>query len=423
MVFIQNAQCIKNRGKCVFYNNLCVYTQVITKQSHTWIKLNKKERYAMYCWIIVRKGPEHPNSTWYIEQLRSHYSSALKSPKRIALVCDSSASINDQYFLAALLVRKAQDWNIEPTGEKKIEEYGDGDGYSGVIIGFEGTEASESNRKTTSNFACNAPQIEQAIGVLSDIDGNVYHTIKIGNQIWTVENLKVTHYNDGTPIPYCTDGIIEEEYEEDELEEEVYIVKLLGFFSVKKTRQIPTGRKIKKTRKTDQKWEYLTMPAYCYYDNNSSNKNKFGILYNWHSVNTGKLAPKGWHVPTDAEWTELENYLVLHGYNYDGTTDTTANNKIAKSMAAKTGWSTYSNTGTIGNDLSKNNLSGFSALPGGCRLSSGYFYNQSTSGFWWSAAENDASNAYDRNLSYGGDNLDRSSYLKGCGFSVRLVRD
>src|ERR1035441_4507351 len=94
-------------------------------------------------------------------------------------------------------------------------------------------------------------------GTVTDIDGNVYQTVKIGNQIWTVENLRVTRFNDGTAIPLDTS-----------------------------------------TATWDSIWNNgLTIPAYCYYNNmtNTDSIKKWGALYNWYAVNTGKLAPKGWH--------------------------------------------------------------------------------------------------------------------------------
>jgi uncharacterized protein (TIGR02145 family) len=224
-------------------------------------------------------------------------------------------------------------------------------------------------------------------GTVTDIDGNVYQTVKIGNQIWTVENLRVTRLNDGTAIPLDTS-----------------------------------------TATWDSLWYNggLTIPAFCYYNNmtNTDSIIKWGALYKWYAVNTGKLAPKGWHVPTDSEWEVMQSYLVINGYNDDGTTDTT-NNKIAMALAAQTDWLAYQayiGVGLPGNNLTMNNRSGFSALPGGCR--EGDFYDQSDNGYWWSATEYDASNAWFRNLSFDyGDDLDRGYGLKSCGFSVRLVRD
>ncbi|GEM_PF-853591 len=211
---------------------------------------------------------------------------------------------------------------------------------------------------------------------VTDVDGNVYHTVTIGTQTWMVENLKTTKYRDGTSIPNVTDATA---------------------------------------------WAALATPAYCWYNNDAAtNKSTYGALYNWYAVNTAKLAPTGWHVPTDAEWTTLQNYLIANGYNYDGTT---TGNKIAKSMAATTNWSSYTGTGTIGNDLTKNNSSGFTALPGGCRFSNGTFDTIGYYGYWWSSTEGGTTDAWFRYLYYGGGNLYGGYDTKSYGFSVRCVRD
>ncbi len=220
--------------------------------------------------------------------------------------------------------------------------------------------------------------ISQDAGTVTDIDGNVYHAIRLGNQIWTVENLRVTHYTDGTPIPKITD---------------------------------------------DAEWSACSTgtAAYCYYNNDSiANAEKYGALYNWHAVNNGELAPAGWHVPTEAEWDKLQNYLIANGYNWDGTT---TGNKIGKSMAAKTDWNTSDKEGSVGNDLSTNNSSGFSALPGGYRGPKGSFVLQGDDGTWWGTTESGASNAYNCELFHYEANLYGSYYDKDFGFFVRLLRD
>jgi uncharacterized protein (TIGR02145 family) len=218
-------------------------------------------------------------------------------------------------------------------------------------------------------------------GTVTDTDGNVYQTVKIGNQEWTVENLRVTKFNDGSAITKIT---------------------------------------------SNSTWDscyYTDIPAYCYYNNtaNADSIKKFGAHYNWYTVSAGKLAPTGWHVPSDADWMFLEYYLVSNGYNWDGTTNT---NKIAKSLAAKTDWSTYSTTiGSIAYDLTKNNSSGFSALPGGYRLRDGSFNCIGIYGHWWSTTVYSASFAYYRNLGYVDSTLTRDIGSMSCGFSVRLLRD
>jgi uncharacterized protein (TIGR02145 family) len=218
-------------------------------------------------------------------------------------------------------------------------------------------------------------------GVINDADGNEYHTVKIGGQVWTAENLRTTRYNDGSPIPLVTDS---------------------------------------------SRWNSLTTPAYCYYANtsNADSIKLFGALYNWYAVNTKKLAPKGWHVPDTSDWKKLQDFLIKNGYNWDGKT---SGNRVAKSLAAKTGWIVpHSDTGYAGliqNNLAINNKSGFSALPGGQRSRQQDFRHLGYNGFWWSASEDSALYAYDRCLSYQEDDLVKSNHYKSNGQSVRLIRD
>ena len=108
-------------------------------------------------------------------------------------------------------------------------------------------------------FSC-----EKEPEIVTNIEGNVYKTVTIGSQVWMSENLKTTKLNDGTDIPSVT---------------------------------------------SNTEWAELSTPGYCYYDNSWSNALIYGALYNWHTVNTGKLCPTGWHVPTDEEWTTLITYL------------------------------------------------------------------------------------------------------------------
>jgi uncharacterized protein (TIGR02145 family) len=228
--------------------------------------------------------------------------------------------------------------------------------------------------------------VEQQSGTMKDIDGNVYQTIKIGYQEWTAENLRTTKYNDGTPIPYNT------------------------------------GERREASDSASRKSADTNSPAYCYHNSTTDPKHikKYGALYNWHVVNTGKLAPPGWHVPTDAEWTELEDYLITNGYNWDGTT---WGNKIAKSLASKTDWDSSSHEGAIGNDPGKNNASGFSALPGGHSYPWGCDGDPIGSwGSWWSASEIDADFAWSRDL-WVSDSLRSNRDDKDEGHSVRLLRD
>jgi len=220
---------------------------------------------------------------------------------------------------------------------------------------------------------------------VKDVEGNVYQAVRIGNQVWMAENLRTTKYNDGTPIPLDT---------------------------------------------SSASWARATTPEYCYPLNttNADSIKKFGPLYNFYVVNPQnpkKLAPAGWHVPTDAELTILENYLIANRYTWNGTN---TGNKIAKSLTARTDWRDTINTqGTIGCDLTKNNTSGFSFLPGGDRHPDGTFGHVpgGYGGLWTSTVRtNDPSHVlyrflfYDFDYVYHGD-----SAPKNCALSVRLVRD
>jgi uncharacterized protein (TIGR02145 family) len=222
-------------------------------------------------------------------------------------------------------------------------------------------------------------------GVVTDYENNIYNVVKIGNQIWMSENLKTTKYNDGTGIPNITDNTA---------------------------------------------WAALTTGAYSDYDNTPANSTTFGRLYNWYAVdnnaatkvasNGGKnVCPTGWHVPTEVEWTTLENYLITNGYNWDGTT---TGNKIGKSMASTSGWTTDPTAGNVGNDQASNNRSGFTALPVGGRFISSFMLNKIL-GFWWSVTERSSTRASQHFLENNLSNLGRYDDFKYLGFSVRCLRD
>ena len=177
-------------------------------------------------------------------------------------------------------------------------------------------------------------------------------------------------------------------------------------------------------------WANLTTGAWCYYNNDETKPR----LYNWYAVMgihdpaslsnpslRKEFAPEGWHVPTDGEWTTLEEHLIANGYNYD---DTITENKIAKAMASTTGWSSTPFTGTIGNDQSSNNSSGFNAFPEGFRYRYGSFNIEGLNAIFWSSTENDTGLAWNRSLSsYYSDLYRLFVGFKLFGLSVRFVRD
>ncbi|HDR88604.1 MAG TPA: hypothetical protein ENN63_03110 [Bacteroidetes bacterium] len=196
-------------------------------------------------------------------------------------------------------------------------------------------------------------------GILTDVENNSYGIIKIGTQWWMTENLKATKYNDGDDIP-----LVE-----------------------------------------DYTWSDLDTPGYCYYQNDQATYGElYGALYNWHAVNTGKLCPDGWHVPSDEEWKVLTDFL--------GGID------VAGGKMKETGTEHWldPNTGAT-------NESGFTGLPGGDRSSSGAFGTDETTGHWWSSTELTTLNSWCRGLHYDNDDVNERYYYKRGGFSVRCVRD
>jgi uncharacterized protein (TIGR02145 family) len=206
-------------------------------------------------------------------------------------------------------------------------------------------------------------------GSVTDIEGTEYATIVIGSQRWMAENLRTATYANGDPIPNVTDVT---------------------------------------------QWGGLATGAWAHYQNNSSYNYPYGKLYNWYAVSDPRnVCPTGWHVPTDAEWSTLVNYLdPANGYN--GEFSVTAGGKM---KSTGTQYWPAPNTGAT-------NESGFSGLPGGVRaIDAGYFYNLGNGGYWWSASESGAENAEHRNLSNGNAGIYFNTSSKRGGMSVRCIRD
>ncbi len=206
-------------------------------------------------------------------------------------------------------------------------------------------------------------------GTVTDIDGNIYNTIQIGNQLWIAENLKVTHYNNGEPISNVIDGT---------------------------------------------EWINLSTDAYCSYDNSDNNIDTYGLLYNWYAVDDSRsLAPAGWHIPTDEEWKELEMYLGMSQSEADG------NGLRGTDEGGKLKGTTYWNMPNTG----ATNESGFSALPGGVRSEGGRCYFMGSLATFWSTTESSSSNAWSRYLDRGDSEVSRDNGYKQLGFSVRCLSD
>ena len=229
------------------------------------------------------------------------------------------------------------------------------------------------------------PAFSPCGATISDIDGNIYNTVLIGDQCWTKENLRVRRYNNGTAIPFDATG---------------------GAGGSSST------------------WNNLTIGAHTIYAHDSvatpSNLTKYGYLYNWYAAkgistngtilanDTLRICPSGWHVPTDAEWTTLTD--VLGGENVAGGKMKSVGNFYWNSP----------NTGAT-------NESGFSALPGGYRNSGGGFENIRSNAFFWSDTEGVSSIAWNRDLFYNQSYVKRNYYYfginKSVGASIRCLKD
>ena len=218
-------------------------------------------------------------------------------------------------------------------------------------------------------------------GTVNDIDGNVYHYITIGTQAWLVENLKTTHLRDGTPIPNEKDSV--------------------------------------KWCLSDTQQELQTSLSYCDYNNNTAYGEKYGHIYDI-KASLSKIAPRGWHVPTLNEWNVLKNYLIFHGYNYDKST---TDNSIAKSLASNSNdWKGYSyNAGSIIDNLSLNNSTGFTAMPGGYRSRYGEFKGLGYYCYLWSSTSYYQYNNYIYLNS--GSNYLGDDYYNVSGLYIRCIRD
>ena len=204
-------------------------------------------------------------------------------------------------------------------------------------------------------------------GTVSDVDGNTYKTITIGTQTWMAENLRTTKYRNGEAIPNVTDATA---------------------------------------------WKGLTSGACCRYNNTTNNDTiaTFGLLYNWYAATDSRnIAPDGWHIPSDAEWTTLTTFLLG---------DTIAGGKLKEADISH--WKNF--TGT---NVGATNETGFTALPGGSRSyeSALKFAGLKYNGLWWSSTEFSATAAWFRVMTSGYKSVGRKSVNKYDGFSLRCIKD
>jgi uncharacterized protein (TIGR02145 family) len=195
-------------------------------------------------------------------------------------------------------------------------------------------------------------------------DEEQYSSVNIGNQEWMVENLNISQFRNGDSIPQA---------------------------------------------KTAGEWSLAGVsgqPAWCYYNFDKENGKRYGKLYNWYAVKDPRgLAPIGWHIPSDEEWSVLTDFI---GGEYES----------GSKLKHTDFWVEFK--GKSGNGT---NESGFSALPGGILNYDGTFLTIGELGYWWSSSEINSDYAWSRILNFYGDHVYRYDYLKSSGLSVRCVKN
>jgi uncharacterized protein (TIGR02145 family) len=203
---------------------------------------------------------------------------------------------------------------------------------------------------------------------ISDIDGNGYHSISLGTQEWMVENLRVTHFNDGSGIELIT---------------------------------------------SDLEWKTSTKPSYCWYYNIVPEEGDNGALYNFYTVNTGKLCPTGWHVPSDREWKTFEMFLGMSQAESDMIN--WRGEGISTLLKAAVGW--YVLNGI-------QDMYGYKALPAGNRQGiTGGFEDFNNGASWWSSTRYDDTNAWSRGIASDETTIYRGNLIDQNGFSVRCIKN
>lgn len=201
---------------------------------------------------------------------------------------------------------------------------------------------------------------EEIVSPLKDVDGNVYKTVNIGGRVWMAENLKVTKYRNGDPIPHVSD---------------------------------------------EAEWSKVSLGAYCNYSNDTSVASIYGRLYNWHAINDKRnIAPEGWHIPTPEELRSLMSHLGG---------DTIAGGKMK--VEGISHW-LYPNAGA-------SNESGFSALPGGYRFGKGSYHTLGSNAYWWTTQNSYEIYSWKSLLHEGFADVRRDYGYTNFGLAVRCVKD
>lgn len=237
-----------------------------------------------------------------------------------------------------------------------------------TIAFFSCKKETSTTNNSTNNTTDTTKTSNQTIGKpgpnITDVEGNSYKTVYIGTQQWMAENLKVSKYNDGTTIPNVTD---------------------------------------------DTQWDNSTTGAWVYYNNDAVNNTIYGKLYNWYAVSktsngNKNVCPTGWHVPTEAEWNILTDYL--------------GGESVAGGKMKEMGTTNWTSPNT-----EASNSSLFTGLPGGYSTQTGGQNSICSGGYWWSSTEKDLENALAFELYKNIGIINKFKCLKPNGFSIRCLKD
>jgi uncharacterized protein (TIGR02145 family) len=262
-------------------------------------------------------------------------------------------------------------WSTNPDQMTDFNKTSDGSGTGNFISNMSGLAGSTKYYvrayATNSSGTAYGEQLTFTTRII-DIEGNEYHAIVIGTQTWMAENLKVTHLNDGSEINMIS---------------------------------------------SDLEWYTSKTPAYCWYYNIVPQGGDNSPLYNFYTVNSGKLCPEGWSLPSDGEWKTLEMFLGMSQAEADMLN--WRGDETSTQLKAVDGW--YVLNGI-------QDMYGFKALPAGIRHgATGGFegYNQGAS--WWSSSVYDGTNGWYRSISSGETTIYRGYQINQSGFSVRCIKN
>jgi uncharacterized protein (TIGR02145 family) len=335
----------------------------------------------------VRAYATNGNGTYYGNEISFVSISNLPVLKTVAIPCIAPTTVSCDISITSdggkPVTARGVCWSMSPVPTVTNSKVNSGTGIGNFSVPINGLTAGTTyyarafatNSAGTSygnELSFKTSTMPPNCGTVTDIDGNVYQTVTIGTQCWMAENLKTTKYKNGDPITNITDNTI---------------------------------------------WASVNTEGYCWQNNDAAtNKNRFGALYNWYAVSDNrKIAPVGWHVPTDDEWKTLEIFLGMTSAQANVTSFRGTDQGGKLKQICLDNW-------VVPNEGASNS-SGFTALPGGYRHFNGSFDAILAEAYIWSSTAVDANNALARSLHSNSAFVGRNLHSNRIGFSVRCIKD